>query len=80
MKTLLFFGEDFVIDADKIVALAPACDRRKTKVWAVGQSAVDGAFLCDIEYEEALMLWMGEEEDDATDSREIESDKAEELP
>ncbi len=60
-----FLWGEHVIRDDAIVAIAPAEEGRKTKVWTAGQSAVDGAFLCDIEFEEAKADWIGEEDDDA---------------
>jgi hypothetical protein len=59
-KTFLFL-DDLVIDADKITAIRPA-DKGKTNVWVIGQSAIDGAFLIDMKFEEVLKLWTGDED------------------
>jgi hypothetical protein len=72
MDEILLLGEH-AICAAHVVAMKDAGDG-KTTVWTVGQSAVDGGFLVDCEYEEAFKLWTGE--DDAATEGEVEGDES----
>jgi hypothetical protein len=63
MPRLIWLGET-VFDADKIVAIRQGSKAGTILVWTVGQSAVDGNFLIEMDFEEAIKLWSGEVEEE----------------
>ncbi len=64
MPRLIWIG-DTVFDAYHIVAIRKGNKEGEILVWTVGQSAVDGNFLIEADFDEIVGLWSGEEEEEA---------------
>jgi hypothetical protein len=63
MPRLIELGEQ-AFDAEKIVSIKRGDKKGTIKVWTVGQSAIHDNFLLEEDYDEAIRLWWGDEEDE----------------